>query len=82
MGCWQVSNLALGWAVGDYVGELEGLVRVSAAAGAIAMLATLPIARLLLRRARASAWMAALMIPVGVLGIYYLIPRVFLFAVF
>lgn len=77
MGLWQVANFGLGLVAGDYYGELEGLVRVSAAAGAIAMLATLPVARLLFRRARASAWLAVLMIPIGAVAIYYLAPRVF-----
>ncbi|MBM3496801.1 MAG: hypothetical protein FJX72_21140 [Armatimonadetes bacterium] len=80
MCCWQVANLGIGLAVGDYIGELEGLVRVSAAAGAIAMLATLPVARFLLRRARASVWLALLMIPLGAVATYYLVPRVFVYA--
>jgi hypothetical protein len=80
MGLWQVANFGLGIVAGDYYGEMEGLVRVSAAAGAIAMLATLPVARLLFRRARASAWLAVLMIPIGAVAIYYLAPRVFLYA--
>jgi hypothetical protein len=79
---WQVTNLGIVLAVGDYIGELEGLVRVSAAAGAIAMLATLPVGRFLLRRARASVWFAVLMIPLGALAIYYLLPRVFVYATF
>ncbi len=82
MGLWQVANFGLGIVAGDYVGELEGLVRVSAAAGAISMLATLPVARLLFRRARASAWLAALMIPIGAFAIYHLVPSVFVYAKF
>ncbi len=82
MGLWQVASFGLGIVAGDYVGELEGIVRVSAAAGAIAMLATVPVARFLFRRARASAWLAVLMIPVGVVAIYELVPRVFLYAKF
>lgn len=82
MGSWQVANLGIGFAVGDHVGEVEGLVRVSAGAGAIAMLATLPAARFLLRRARASAAVALLMLFIGVTATYYLVPRAFMHASF
>jgi hypothetical protein len=82
MGFWQAANFGIGIAVGDYVGELEGLVRVSAAAGAIAMLVTFPLARFFLRRAHASAWVAVTMIPLGAVAAYYFLPRVFIYAKF
>lgn len=68
MGCWQVAFLALGLLVGDYLQESEGLVRVSAVAGALAMLATLPMLLHLRRWADSSVVFAALMIPAGAAG--------------
>jgi len=82
MGVWQAANLLLGVLVGDDIGELQVLVRVSAAAGAIAMLVTLPALPRMLRWARRSAWLATLRIPAGAVGVYWLLPRVFVYADF
>jgi hypothetical protein len=82
MGFWQVANLALGWAVGSYVSQLEWIIRVSAASGVVATLATLPIAKLMMRFARRSVMLSMALFPLGVVGMYYLVPRVFVYAMF
>jgi hypothetical protein len=82
MGAWQLAFFALGLVSGGYVGELEGMVRLAAAAGAVAMAVTLPAARLLLRFARASMAFAIVAIPLGAWAAYLLLPRVFPYANF
>jgi hypothetical protein len=46
------------------------------------MLATLPIARRLFRLAHSRVWVAVLMIPIGAVAAYSLLPRVFVYAKF
>lgn len=80
MACWQVANLTLGWVAGTHAAELECIVQISAASGVIAALATLPLARRLLRAARGSVALSVALLPVGLLGVYCLVPRVFAFS--
>lgn len=82
MGLWQCAFLGLGWAAGAYISEMEGLVRVSAASGVFAAFAALPLARLLMRPARRSAVLSIALIPLGLVGMYFLVPRVFVYANF
>jgi hypothetical protein len=82
MGFWQCAFMGLGWAAGQYVSEVEGLVRVSAGSAVIATLATIPLARLLMRPARRSAVFSICLIPVGLIGMYFLVPRAFVYANF
>jgi len=72
----------IGLWVGEGLQELYWLARACAAAGVLATLATLPFWRLLVRLARYSTLVATLMIPVGLIGIYWLLPRVFVYVQF
>ena len=82
MGSWQLAHLLLGLLAGSYMSELEGVVRVSAAAGVLATIVTLLAARHVLRCARNSVWLATVMIPAGAVGVYLLLPRVFVYTTF
>ena len=82
MGSWQLANLLLGLLAGSYMGELEGIVRGSAGAGVVATIVTLPAARYMLRWARNSVLLAIVMIPAGAAGVWFWLPRVFLYANF
>jgi hypothetical protein len=87
MGLWQLSFLGLGaiaavlGGASDQVTHLQMLLRMAAVSGVIATLATLPIARLLLRACRSSTVLASAFVPLGSVAMFCLLPRVFAYAI-
>jgi hypothetical protein len=82
MGGWWATVWLLVWLAGEHAWDTQVATRIAAAAGAIAMLATIPVARLLLRGAYASESLAVVMIPLGLAGMHVLLPGTFIIHVF